>query len=377
MIKIGITGQSGFIGTHLYNELGLLPDEFTRIEFEDNFFEDESKLCKFVKRCDVIIHLAAVNRHPDPKALYEKNIELVEKLIVAMQEENVHPYILFASSTQELLQNDYGKSKNTGRLLLEKWASFTGTSFTGMIIPNVFGPFGVPNYNSFIATFCYKLTHKETPEILIDNNVDLIYVGSLCQYIIRKIRSNSIQKQPKIETCMVETDFQDKVTSILSKLQEYKNLYFDKGFFPPLNGKDDVNLFNTFRSYIDYDKKFPVKLDKHSDARGTFVETLKLNTGGQVSFSTTLPGITRGNHFHTRKIERFTVISGKAKIQLKKRGTSQVFDFYVDGNEPAYVDMPIWFTHNITNIGTEELYTQFWINEWYDPNDGDTFFYEI
>lgn len=117
-----------------------------------------------------------------------------------------------------------------------------------------------------------------------------------------------------------------------------------------------------------------MELTPHADARGVFVETIKLGVGGQVSFSTTVPGITRGNHYHTRKIERFTVIRGKARIQLRKIGSDQVHEFLLDGTRPAYVDMPVWYTHNITNVGDEELYTQFWINEWYDPQDGDTYF---
>ncbi|HZW71599.1 MAG TPA: epimerase, partial [Hanamia sp.] len=113
------------------------------------------------------------------------------------------------------------------------------------------------------------------------------------------------------------------------------------------------------------------------DPRGAFVEVIRLNVGGQVSFSTTVPGITRGNHFHTRKIERFAVIKGKALIQLRQIGTDKVLNFHLDGNEPAYVDMPVWFTHNIRNTGEEELYTIFWINEFYDPKDPDTFFEDV
>ena len=138
-----------------------------------------------------------------------------------------------------------------------------------------------------------------------------------------------------------------------------------------------MNLFNTFRCYMDQKSRFPVKLERHEDARGVFVETIRLGVGGQVSFSTTVSGVTRGNHYHTRKIERFTVIRGKARIQLRRVGTSEVLNFDLDGNEPAYVDMPVWYTHNITNTGDEELYTQFWINEWYDPEDGDTYFEKV
>ena len=124
-------------------------------------------------------------------------------------------------------------------------------------------------------------------------------------------------------------------------------------------------------------KHFPVKLIQHKDYRGSFIEIIRLSNGGQVSFSTTQPGITRGNHFHTRKIERFTVIKGKALIQLRKIGSDKVLDFYLDGNKPAYVDMPIWYTHNIKNIGKDILYTNFWINDPYNPEDADTYYEEV
>jgi UDP-2-acetamido-2,6-beta-L-arabino-hexul-4-ose reductase len=135
-------------------------------------------------------------------------------------------------------------------------------------------------------------------------------------------------------------------------------------------------MFNTFRSYIDLSKSYPARFVKHIDERGSFAEIIRVGNGqgGQISFSTTVPGITRGNHFHTRKIERFAVIKGKALIQLRKIGTSEVFDFYLSGDDPAYVDMPIWYAHNIKNVGNEELYTIFWINEFIDPKDPDTFF---
>jgi UDP-2-acetamido-2,6-beta-L-arabino-hexul-4-ose reductase len=128
---------------------------------------------------------------------------------------------------------------------------------------------------------------------------------------------------------------------------------------------------------MDFAKRYPYMLTKNTDDRGSFIEVIKLGIGGQVSFSTTVPGVTRGNHYHTRKIERFTVIKGKAIIELRRIGTKEVLKFYLDGDSPSYVDMPIWYTHNITNVGEEELYTQFWINEWYNPDDPDTFFEKV
>ncbi len=377
MIKIGITGQAGFVGTHLYNMAGLYPEQIERIPFEDVFFEDRDRLKGFVRRCDVIIHLAAMNRHPDPQVLYETNLRLVQQLITAMETEKVTPYVLFSSSTQEERDNEYGRSKREGRALLEEWAERNGASFTGMVVPNVYGPFGRPGYNSFIATFCHKLTHGEQPEVLVDSNVHLIYVGSLCEYIFEKIFRKAQHVEPVVERTEIPHDFEKKVTDILALLENYKTLYFDQGIIPKLKDRNEINLFNTFRCYIDLSGHFPVKLTQHADSRGIFVETIKLGVGGQVSFSTTVPGITRGNHFHTRKIERFTVIKGSARIQLRKIGTAEILNFDLDGSEPAYIDMPVWYTHNITNTGNDELYTQFWINEWYNPEDGDTFFEKV
>src|SRR4029079_6386169 len=131
---------------------------------------------------------------------------------------------------------------------------------------------------------------------------------------------------------------------VLALLEDYKEKYFERGEVPSLNSAFEVNLFNTYRSYINHKDHYPVKFTQHIDPRGAFVEVIRLGLGGQVSFSTTVPGITRGNHFHTRKIERFAVIKGKALIQLRKIDSDEVLDFYLDGNEPAYVDMPIWYT---------------------------------
>ena len=369
MKKIGITGQSGFVGTHLYNTLGLFPEAYERVSFQDSFFKDQDVLDSFVSNCDVIVHLAGVNRHEDPEVLYQTNIDLAQQIVNSLERTKSKAHVIFSSSLQEAQDNHYGKSKKIAREILANWAKAEYGVYTGMVVPNVFGPFGKPNYNSFIATFCYKLSHGEDPQVLVDNDVELIYVGELVDEILQIIERNETRERYEIKA----TSF-CKVTEILKKLQYFKAQYFDQGIIPNLESELDYQLFNTFRCYFDIDKHYPVKLVQNVDDRGAFVEVIRLGIGGQCSFSTTKPGITRGNHFHTRKIERFAVISGKALIQLRKIGTDEVLDFYLDGNEPAYVDMPIWYTHNIKNIGTEELYTIFWINEPYDPNNADTFF---
>ena len=368
MIKIGITGQEGFVGQHLYNTIGLSLDEYERVEYKREFFESPDLLIDFVSKCDVIVHLAAMNRHNDPQVIYDVNIKLVKNLIEALESANSNAHVLFSSSLQEERDNLYGKSKKDGRELLAQWARKSGGQFTGLVIPNVFGPFGQPNYNSFIATFSHQLANNETPEIEVDGEVKLIYVSDLVKAIILEFRN----KPGKDFFTIPHTD-QRKVSEILSLLESYKTQYMDSGIIPVLKDLFEINLFNTFRCYMNIKEHYPVKFIKHTDPRGAFVEVIRLNVGGQVSFSTTVPGITRGNHFHTRKIERFAVIKGEALIQLRKIGTNEVLDFYLNGDEPAYVDMPIWYTHNIKNIGGEELYTNFWINEFFDPADPDTF----
>ena len=407
MIKIGITGQAGFIGTHLYNTLSLQPDKYIRIPFQDEYFQSEEALDTFVKKCDVIIHLAAMNRHNDPDVLYKTNIELVQKLIDSMERTNSKPYVIMSSSLQEERDNLYGRSKREGRELFNQWADRNNEKFTGLIIPNVFGPFGKPFYNSVISTFSYQICNKQEPKIEVDNELKLIYVGDLVKVIIDLFPADFAEKNADYADKENNEDTEDattedtestenattegteewvplrvlevqyrakyKVSELLDKLKAYYETYVVKGIFPDLTDWFEVCLFNTFRSYLPKEH-FPVKYNKHSDDRGIYVETMKFMSPGQVSFSTTLPRITRGNHFHTRKVERFAVIQGKASIKLRKYGTEKVIEYILNGDEPAYVDMPIWYTHNITNIGDTELLTMFWINEFYDPNDPDTYY---
>ena len=205
-----------------------------------------------------------------------------------------------------------------------------------------------------------------------NGELKLIYVGELVSEILNAVsekKDELLYYVPHTSTC--------KVSKLLFLLKKYKVIYQDKGEIPELNSTFELNLFNTFRCYMDISNHFPVKLNQHTDPRGSFVEIIRLGIGGQVSFSTTKPGITRGNHFHTRKIERFAIIKGKALIQLRKIGSDEVLDFYLNGDEPAYVDMPIWYTHNIKNIGEDVLYTNFWINEPYNLEDADTFFEDV
>lgn len=369
---IGITGEAGFVGNHLKMIINTRPEEFTIVPFERSFFEKNSRMDEFVSKCDAIVHLAGMNRHDNPQVIYDTNVNLAESLISSLKRTKSRAHVLFSSSSQEGRENLYGSSKKKARELIKNWAEQVGATFTGMIVPNVFGPFGKPFYNSVVATFAHQVSKGEVPTIQVDGELKLIYVLELVQEILDKINDSMHEPESVISHTAVA-----KVSEVLNYFQSFKNTYQDLGVIPVITSTFELQLFNTYRCYMDITSHFPVKFTQHTDPRGRFVEIIRLGVGGQVSFSTTVPGITRGNHYHTRKIERFAVIKGKALIQLRKIGTDEVLDFYLDGDEPAYVDMPIWYTHNIKNIGDDVLYTNFWINEPYDAADADTYFEEV
>jgi UDP-2-acetamido-2,6-beta-L-arabino-hexul-4-ose reductase len=366
-LKVGITGQSGFIGYHLTQYLRLHGDEIEVVPFEASYFQSPDQLEGFVRQCDTIVHLAAMNRGPDDE-VYATNVRLVEGLIEALERAGCTPHVIFSSSTQEEKDNAYGRSKREGARLLAAWAGRNNARCTSLIIPNVFGPFGRPFYNSVVATFCHQLTHGQEPEIKVDASLPLISVLDLAREIFRAIKG--AYDAPVV--CL-DSMTEMKVSEILARLCEFKEWYLDRHIIPDLKGPFDTALFNTFRSFIDADH-FPVYPEVHADDRGYLAEVLKELSGGQVFFSATKPGITRGNHFHMRKVERFCVIQGEAVIRLRRIGTDMIQEYHVQGSKPSFIDMPVCYTHNITNVGTTDLLTLFWTNELFDPADPDTFY---
>jgi UDP-2-acetamido-2,6-beta-L-arabino-hexul-4-ose reductase len=244
MLKIGITGQEGFVGKHLYNTLSLFPEEFERIPFKKDFFTDEVLMNQFVAQCDVIVHLAAMNRHENHQLIYDTNINLAKQLIHSLEATHSKAHVLFSSSIQEENDNLYGKSKKEGRQLIIDWVKRAGGNFTGMIIPNVFGPFGLPNYNSVIATFCYKLTHNENPNIIVDSKIKFIYIDELIAVMLEEIR-----KEKSNFNLMVEKTSEHYVSDILKILENFKEEYLNNKQMPMCKTTFEKNLFETFKSF--------------------------------------------------------------------------------------------------------------------------------
>ena len=244
MKRIGITGQSGFIGTQLHRRVQQEPD-WSSVPFEDSFFEDPAQLRRFVASCDVIVHLAAINRHPDPQILHDTNIRLTTRLIEALEAENTRPFFIFSSSIQENRNNLYGESKRRCRLLLQDWAERHRAPYTGLIIPNVFGPTAPPHYNSFIATFSAQLLRDEIPNVFEDRPVDLIYIDSLCRFI-----TGLIHQEKSAAILKVPADFNRTVSEILETLISFYKTHVQQGNLPSLKDQNEANVFHTFQSYI-------------------------------------------------------------------------------------------------------------------------------
>jgi|TARA_R110000765_G_scaffold216556_3_gene321145 UDP-2-acetamido-2,6-beta-L-arabino-hexul-4-ose reductase len=348
-MKVAITGEQGFLGYHLTQYYKWVK-EYEVIELGRNYLDNIALL----KNCDLLIHCAGINRGDN---VYEGNISLAQNLVDTLNKNNISIDIKFTSSTQEDANNEYGNSKMKSKEILADYCNKNNTRFEPYKMPNIFGPFGKPNYNSFINTFCYNLVNNIN--VTHNNNaVALCYVYDAIKAIDNNTKFNTVT----ISTC-----------DVYYKLKSFHNDY-SQGIIPNLIDNFDKNLFNTYRSFA-----APIfKFKKHSDDRGHLVELVKgRGSETQVFFSTTKPNITRGDHFHFNKVERFCVLSGKAKISLRKVGNSKVNTYIVEGENNKVVDMPILHTHNITNIGSEDLVCVFWVNEIFDPKNPDTYFSKV
>ena len=240
MIRAGITGQAGFIGSHLANSLRIHED-IELVQFSRDYFDDANALERFVDQCDVIIHLAAISRHSDGKLLYRNNINLDKKLISALKQLNSQAHVIYASTTHQMREGDYYASKRDGQKLFNTW----GGKFTAMIMPNTFGPYGKPYFNSVVSTFCYKVAHGEQAEIMIDAPVELIYINDLCHEFHKVIKEKTIKS-----SCTPSATATIKVSEILDLLLGFHKLYIEQSSIPTFKNYFEAALFNTFQSYL-------------------------------------------------------------------------------------------------------------------------------
>ena len=391
MKKILITGSNGFVGKNTVVALKEA-NKYEVLTIDRNNTEEELK--QSVIDADFIVHLAGVNRPKDNKEFYEGNGGLTEKIVGYLRENNKNTPILITSSTHAVLDNDYGKSKKQSEDALIKYSDECNAKVYIFRLPNLFGKWCRPNYNSAVATFCYNIAHDL--DVWVNDPVielSLVYIDDVVASIIDCIEDENIIKLKNIDeevaitttgASSIQRDkdcyegttvYKRTLGNIVDSLKMFRNMRKSL-LIPDLSDGFNKALYSTYLTYLEEDD-FSYYLDKKEDNRGWLAELVKSEQFGQMFVSKTHPGITRGNHWHHTKTEKFIVIQGQAAIRFRKLDEDKVIEYIVDGEKPQVLDIPPGYTHSIENIGQDEVITLFWSNEMFNPEKPDTYFLEV
>lgn len=369
-MKILVTGANGFIARNLIEEL--LHQGHQILPFDVD--TDISLLTDYTKECEFIFHLAGINRPQKPEEFMQGNFGFTTTLLKLLKSNDNRSPIMLSSSVQAVLDNEYGKSKKAGEDALLKYADETGSTVYIYRFPNVFGKWCRPNYNSAVATFCHNIAHG-LPITVNETNptINLVYIDDVVRELTAALYGHAHKDSNGY--CSVPQVYAVKLLDITDMLYTFKDSRANLSI-PNISDCFAKKLYSTYLSYLPEDEfSYPLKMN--IDNRGSFTEILKTPDRGQVSVNITKPGITKGNHWHNTKNEKFIVVSGEAKISFRKIGTDKVIDYKVSGKKIEVVDIPTGYTHNITNVGDTDLVTIMWVNEIYDPQNPDTYFLEV
>ena len=364
MTSVALTGASGFLGWHIACRLRALHGvETVRIGRAE--FADPERLADCLATVDQIIHVAGVNRAESESEVEAGNVSLAAALDAAVRRAGRPMTIVFANSVQADLDNAYGRGKAAASRILARTVADVGGVFTDVLLPNLFGEHGRPEYNSFVATFAHEVIHGRLPIVSGDREIALLHAQDAAEALIGALHSRAGGRVSPPGT-------PKGISEVLGLLKDFHALYAS-GEVPDLSTKFAVDLFNTYRS-LAFPGAFPISPTVHADARGSLFETVRAHGGtGQAFVSTTVPGATRGNHYHLHKVERFFVVKGEAEIRLRRLFHDEIVTFRLSGERPSFVDMPTMWVHEITNVGHDELVTMFWSDQLLDPNNPDQY----
>lgn len=368
-MKVIVTGAEGFIGKNLCVSLSTMDGIEVKRVFSTTKKEEYSP---WIKEADVIYHLAGVNRPNDPSEFITGNTNFTNEILEIAAEGGIAPIVVFSSTTQAVKDNDYGKSKRAAEELIEEYASSGKIHGAIYRLPGVFGKWSRPNYNSVVSTFCYNVAN-ELPLDVRDPGFALLLV--YIDDVVHAFLSHLNSRFTGLQTFEVSPVFQTTLGELADMISSFPGLR--ESLRAPKLGQDlEKRLYSTYLSYLPTDKfSYPMELKR--DNRGDLFEWIKSEDFGQIFVSTTKPGITRGNHYHHTKTEKFLVIRGEAEIKFRQIDSDQTITYKVKGSEPTVVDIPTGYTHNITNTGQTELITLFWANEIFDTERPDTYFLEV
>jgi UDP-2-acetamido-2,6-beta-L-arabino-hexul-4-ose reductase len=367
-VKIAVTGANGLLGWHASARLhgGICSAKFEAktpshelMQIDHATFDNATTLASALDGADAILHFAGVNRGKED-VVEHANPDIAQRLVTACKAVGINPHIVYANSTHAVKDTPYGRYK---RLAGEVLCDFANR-YTDLVLPHVFGECARPYYNNVTATLIDKIWNGERPEINPEGRVQLLHAGKAAQMAINAAIDGTAGK-------LTPAGHDISIIDLYGKLSDFHQLY-TANTFPDLIDPFELALFNSYRTG-GYPNHYPMMLSTNSDHRGVLFETAKGGNQAQSFISTTLPGKTRGDHFHFELVERFLVVKGEAIIRIRRVLTDEVHEYHVTGNEPSAIDMPPLHTHNIENIGSEDVMTFFWSHHLFDQNNPDTY----
>ncbi len=370
-MKILVTGAKGFVGKNISHELINQQFEVLPIDIDDN----EETLSSYINEADFVVHLAGANRPLTTEEFYSGNANFTFKLCELLKKENRQIPIIFSSTIQAAKDNDYGKSKKMAEDYLIDFGKNNKCPVYIYRLSNVFGKWCRPNYNSVVATFCHNITH-DLPITINDENalITFVYIDDIVKEFIDVIKgfvkvdvaSQYLEVRPLYEVTL------GKLAQLLYKFKESRktlNVADTSGGF-------ETKLYATYLSYIE-PTDYAYELKMNVDNRGSFTEFIKTASAGQYSINVAHPGIAKGQHWHHSKNEKFLVVAGKAIIKLRQIDSEEIYEYIVSGEKLTVVDIPVGYTHSITNIGDVDLVTVMWASESFNKDKPDTYFLEV
>ena len=408
-MKILITGAKGFIGKNLIAELR--NQGFTDL-LEYDLASMAEDLDSYTRECEFVFHLAGINRPVNQEDYMTGNFGFTSLLLESLKKYNNKAPIVLTSSTQATLENPYGLSKKACEELITQYGETTGASVFIYRLPNVFGKWCLPHYNSAVATFCNNIAN-DLPVHIHDPNTELhlVYIDDVihsfidklspviaspviasdhCSDVIASLRSNpespviaSLRSNPEFPVIaslrsnpeIVEPQYTKKLSEIVELLYQFKESR-NSLQTPDMNDTFIKKLYSTYLSYLPKDR-FNYPLKTNSNHQGSFTEFLKSTHSGQVSINISKPHSIKGNHWHHTKAEKFLVVSGKGVIRFRKAGTNEIIEYFVSGDKSEVVDIPAGYTHHIENLGETDLVTVIWASEVFDRENPDTFILKV
>lgn len=382
-MKILITGAKGFIGKNLIATLNNirtgkdksfgLSEDLTIYEYDID--SNPALLDAYCADCDFVFNLAGVNRPKEQSEFMEGNFGFASILLDTLKSHQNNCPIMISSSIQAALDNPYGQSKKAGEDLMFSYGQETGAAVYVYRFPNVFGKWCRPNYNSAVATFCNNIAN-DLPIQVNDPSVvmNLVYIDDVVNELIHALKGQAHMDEAGY--CCVPEVHTITLGEIVDLLYSFRDSRENRSVPDMTEGSFSKKLYATYLSYLPTDRfSYPLKMNV--DDRGSFTEILRTSDRGQFSVNISKPGITKGEHWHHTKNEKFVVVSGKGLIQFRKIDSNEVIEYHVSGEKIEVVDIPTGYTHNIINEGDTDLVTFMWCNECFDPEKPDTYFLKV